>query len=61
MPRDMDVLTLRSHKCTITKDELEYELADEEDRVTRSIQVDTLDMTWFYANFANFESFTKML
>lgn len=57
----MDLLTIRSKKCIITKEEIETELEDEEDKVTRAVQVDTLDITWFYYDRQTFISFSKIL
>ena len=57
----MDLLSIRSSKCIITKEEIEEKLEDENDKVTRAIQVDTLDLTWFYYDRQNFISFSKIL
>jgi len=57
----MDLLSIRSSKCIVTKEEIEEKLWDEEDKVTRAVQVDTLDLTWFYFDRQTFISFSKIL
>jgi len=57
----MNLLTIRSDKCTISKDELDEKLKDQENKVTRAVKVSTTNMRWFYRNKKNFTAFTQML
>lgn len=60
-PRELDLLTLRSNKCTISKEELDNELEDHENKVTRAVNVTTLNMSFFFHDRKNFIAFTQML
>ena len=60
-PRELDLLTLRSNKCTISKEELDNELVEHENRVTRAVNVTTLNMSFFFQGRKNFIAFTQML
>ena len=57
----MNLLTLRSKKCTITKEEIDAKLEGTENRVTRAVKVRTANMKWFYQDRKNFVAFTQML
>jgi len=60
-PRDLSLLTIRSKQCTITKEELDTELEEHENRVTRAVNVATLNMSFFFRDRKNFIAFTQML
>ena len=60
-PRDRDLLTMRSERCKVTKEELDAQLASEPDKVTRVVTVRVLNLGWFYRDKKNFAAFSKML
>jgi len=57
----MNLLTLRSKNCIITKQELDDKLEGTENRVTRAVNVKTTNLHWFYRDKKNFVAFTQML
>ena len=57
-PRDLGLLTIRSKKCTITKEEFDVELEEHENRVTRAVNVTILNMNFFFRGRKNFIAFT---
>ena len=60
-PRNLNLLTIRSDKCIITKEEIDAKLEGKDNRVTRAINVRMINMQWFYRDKKTFVAFTKML
>ena len=60
-PRDRAILTTRSNKATIKKEDLDELLADDEDKVTQTIKVKMINVDWLYRDKHNFVSFATLL
>lgn len=60
-PRDLNLLTLLSDQCIITTEEINAKLKGKENRVTRAVNVQTINLQWLFKNRKNFTAFTKML
>ena len=60
-PRDRDILTMKSSKATVEKEELEDLLKKDDKKVTRAIKVRMINLEWLYRDRRNFVSFCTML
>ena len=60
-PRDLELLTMRSSKATIDKDELNELLKDHEDKAMKAIKVRMINLEWLYRDNRNFVSFCTTL
>ena len=62
-PPELDLFTIRSNKCIITKDDIEKKLKETkyEKRVTRAVNVTKMDMNFFFHDKKRFEAFAHTL
>jgi hypothetical protein len=60
-PRNRTILTTRTNKATIRKQELDDLMAKDEDKVTQNVTVKMINLEWLYRDRHNFVSFCTLL